>query len=294
MEEGYVKRLLRARSEGEEEMQRQEEKQPLQTRSKADSWVLRKKATFESMWVGQSQLTGSTSLICIPTKKEEQTAVKLTKEDQTEAALVPMENVNQMKDEDPVKPVVISEKAEFNTVIEEVEAKEVVDAQLATKENKSVNMHKIVRKEVEEDEISSQEPLDEDYSDSQSVKENENVNIVKEEEEEEVDETSCQEPRDEDYSDSQSVKKDVNVVKEEEEEEVDETSSPELLAEDYPDSQSHKEDENVNVVKEKEEEEVTRPVVTMTEAVSEEEKEPLCREEVKGGLQTVTREEAIR
>jgi len=258
MEEGYVKRLLRARSEGEEEMQRQEEKQPLQTRSKADSWVLRKKATFESMWVGQSQLTGSTSLICIPTKKEEQTAVKLTKEDQPEAALVPMENANQMKDEDPVKPLVISEKAEFNTVIEEVEAKEVVDAQLATKENKSVNMHKIVRKEVEEDEISSQEPLDEDYSDSQSVK------------------------------------KDVNVVKEEEEEEVDETSSPELLAEDYPDSQGYKEYENVNVVKEEEEEEVTGPVVTMTEAVSEEEKEPLCREEVKGGVQTVTREEAIR
>ena len=44
----------------------------------------------------------------------------------------------------------------------------------------------------------------------------------------------------------------------------------------------------------KTEEEVTEPVVTMTEAVSEEEKEPLCLEEVKGGVDTVTREEAIR
>ena len=84
MEEGYVKRLLRARSEEEEERRAEEEEaRGKVVEEQGESWVRRKRASFESMWVGQSyqdykvyQVQGRTSPPSLVKQESTTVAVK--------------------------------------------------------------------------------------------------------------------------------------------------------------------------------------------------------------------------
>ena len=105
-EEGYVKRLLRAHSEeGDDDERMEEERRTMVTTpSKEDSWVLRKKASFESMWGGG----GSQSLsLCLP--KQDHYVSKTAKEEKEEEAFEAGEEVNEV--ENPVKQVIKEEEA---------------------------------------------------------------------------------------------------------------------------------------------------------------------------------------
>ena len=105
-EEGYVKRLLRAHSEEGDDGERMEEERRtmVTTPSKEDSWVLRKKASFESMWGG----AGSQSLsLCLP--KQDHYVSKTAKEEKEEEAFEAGEEVNEV--ENPVKQVIKEEEA---------------------------------------------------------------------------------------------------------------------------------------------------------------------------------------
>ena len=103
-EEGYVKRLLRAHSEeGEDDERMEEERRTMVTTpSKEDSWVLRKKASFESMWGGSQSLS-----LCLP--KQDHYVSKTAKEEKEEEAFEAGEEVNEV--ENPVKQVIKEEEA---------------------------------------------------------------------------------------------------------------------------------------------------------------------------------------
>ena len=103
-EEGYVKRLLRAHSEeGDDDERMEEERRTMVTTpSKEDSWVLRKKASFESMWGGSQSLS-----LCLP--KQDHYVSKTAKEEKEEEAFEAGEEVNEV--ENPVKQVIKEEEA---------------------------------------------------------------------------------------------------------------------------------------------------------------------------------------
>ena len=103
-EEGYVKRLLRAHSEEGDDGERMEEERRtmVTTPSKEDSWVLRKKASFESMWGGGQSLS-----LCLP--KQDHYVSKTAKEEKEEEAFEAGEEVNEV--ENPVKQVIKEEEA---------------------------------------------------------------------------------------------------------------------------------------------------------------------------------------
>ena len=104
---GYVKRLLRAHSEeGDEEgrMDEEEEKKTVSAiPSREESWVLRKKASFESMWGGGGQ---SLSL-CLP--KQDYYVSKPAKEEKCRDAILVGEKVIEV--ESTVETVIEGEKA---------------------------------------------------------------------------------------------------------------------------------------------------------------------------------------
>ena len=72
------------------------------TPSKEDSWVLRKKASFESMWAGSQSLS-----LCLP--KQDHYVSKTAKEEKEEEAFEAGEEVNEV--ENPVKQVIKEEEA---------------------------------------------------------------------------------------------------------------------------------------------------------------------------------------
>ena len=115
---GYVKRLLRAHSEeGEDRLEEERRTMVTTAPSKEDSWVLRKKASFESMWGGG----GSQSLsLCLP-KQDYYVSKSAKEEKQREAFQVVEEKVNEV--ENPVKTV-IKEEEEAATPVTAV-AKEI-------------------------------------------------------------------------------------------------------------------------------------------------------------------------
>ena len=146
-EEGYVKRLLRARSEeGEEEGRLEDERRTMVTApSKEDSWVLRKKASFESMWGGG----GSQSLsLCLP-KQDHYVSSKSAKEEkQREAFQVEEEKVNAV--ETPVKTVIKEEEAAtpVTAVAKEIDTDEIFGGADKSKQE----AHGLFREVVDEEE----------------------------------------------------------------------------------------------------------------------------------------------
>ena len=105
---GYVKRLLRAHSEeGDEEgrLDEEEEKKTVSTiPSREESWVLRKKASFESMWGGGG---GQFLSLCLP--KQDYYVSKPAKEEKCRDAIQVGEKVIEV--ESPVETVIKGEKA---------------------------------------------------------------------------------------------------------------------------------------------------------------------------------------
>ena len=105
---GYVKRLLRAHSEeGDEEgrMDEEEEKKTVSTiPSREESWVLRKKASFESMWGGGG---GQSLSLCLP--KQDYYVSKPAKEEKCRDAIQVGEKVIEV--ESPVETVIKEEQA---------------------------------------------------------------------------------------------------------------------------------------------------------------------------------------
>ena len=107
-EMGYVKRLLRAHSEeGDEEgrVEEEEEKKTVSTiPSREESWVLRKKASFESMWGGGG---GQSLSLCLP--KQDYYVSKPAKEEKCRDAVHVGEKVIEV--ESPVETVIKEEQA---------------------------------------------------------------------------------------------------------------------------------------------------------------------------------------
>ena len=105
---GYVKRLLRAHSEeGDEEgrLDEEEEKKTVSTiPSREESWVLRKKASFESMWGGGG---GQSLSLCLP--KQDYYVSKPAKEEKCRDAVQVGEKVIEV--ESPVETVIKGEQA---------------------------------------------------------------------------------------------------------------------------------------------------------------------------------------
>ena len=105
---GYVKRLLRAHSEeGDEEgrLDEEEEKKTVSTiPSREESWVLRKKASFESMWGGGG---GQSLSLCLP--KQDYYVSKPAKEEKCRDAIQVGEKVIEV--ESPVETVIKEEQA---------------------------------------------------------------------------------------------------------------------------------------------------------------------------------------
>ena len=105
---GYVKRLLRAHSEeGDEEgrVEEEEEKKNVSTiPSREESWVLRKKASFESMWGGGG---GQSLSLCLP--KQDYNVSKPAKEEKCRDAIHVGEKVIEV--ESPVETVIKEEQA---------------------------------------------------------------------------------------------------------------------------------------------------------------------------------------
>ena len=105
---GYVKRLLRAHSEeGDEEgrLDEEEEKKTVSTiPSREESWVLRKKASFESMWGGGG---GQSLSFCLP--KQDYYVSKPAKEEKCRDAIQVGEKVIEV--ESPVETVIKGEQA---------------------------------------------------------------------------------------------------------------------------------------------------------------------------------------
>ena len=120
-EEGYVKRLLRAHSEEGEDRDGRLEEERRTMPSKEDSWVLRKKASFESMWGGG----GSQSLsLCLP--KQDYYVSKPAKEEKQASGVFQVEEkVNEV--ENPVKTVIKEEEAAatVRAVAKEIEIGEI-------------------------------------------------------------------------------------------------------------------------------------------------------------------------
>ena len=117
-EEGYVKRLLRAHSEEGEDSGRLEEERRTMP-SKEDSWVLRKKASFESMWGGG----GSQSLsLCLP--KQDYHVSKPAKEEKgAVGAFQVEEKVNEV--ENRVNTVIKEAAATVRAVAKEIDTDEI-------------------------------------------------------------------------------------------------------------------------------------------------------------------------
>ena len=104
---GYVKRLLRAHSEeGDEEgwVDEEEEKTVSTIPSREESWVLRKKASFESMWGGGG---GQSLSLCLP--KQDYYVSKPAKEEKCRGAIHVGEKVIEV--ESPVETVIKGEQA---------------------------------------------------------------------------------------------------------------------------------------------------------------------------------------
>merc|ERR1712223_1013399 len=105
---GYVKRLLRAHSEeGDDEgrVEEEEEKKNVSTiPSREESWVLRKKASFESMWGGGE---GQSLSLCLP--KQDYYVRKPAKEEKCRDAVHVGEKVIEV--ESPVETVIKGEQA---------------------------------------------------------------------------------------------------------------------------------------------------------------------------------------
>ena len=118
-EEGYVKRLLRAHSEEGEEGDGRLEEERRTMPSKEDSWVLRKKASFESMWGGG----GSQSLsLCLP--KQDYHVSKPAKEEKgAVGAFQVEEKVNEV--ENRVNTVIKEAAATVRAVAKEIDTDEI-------------------------------------------------------------------------------------------------------------------------------------------------------------------------
>ena len=106
---GYVKRLLRAHSEeGDEEDRVEEEEEEKKTvstiPSREESWVLRKKASFESMWGGGG---GQSLSLCLP--KQDHYVSKPAKEEKCRDAIHVGEKVIEV--ESAVETVIKGEQA---------------------------------------------------------------------------------------------------------------------------------------------------------------------------------------
>merc|ERR1719295_366781 len=154
-EEGYVKRLLRAHSEeGDDRVEEEERRTMVTAPSKEDSWVLRKKASFESMWGGG----GSQSLsLCLP--KQDYYLSKSAKEEKQGGAFQGVEKVNEV--ENPVKTVIEEEEAAatVRAVAKEIEADTV---EIFGAADKSSEAHGLFREDVEDNE-NKDTGLDEEY-----------------------------------------------------------------------------------------------------------------------------------
>ena len=135
---GYVKRLLRAHSEEgdvEGRLDEEEEKKTVSTiPSREESWVLRKKASFESMWGGGG---GQSLSLCLP--KQDHYVSKNAKEEKCRDAVHVGEKVIEV--EIPVETVIKGEKATApvtTAVASEIEAvtssREVIGDQADDKE----------------------------------------------------------------------------------------------------------------------------------------------------------------
>ena len=144
-EEGYVKRLLRAHSEeGDDRVEEEERRTMVTAPSKEDSWVLRKKASFESMWGGG----GSQSLsLCLP--KQDYYLSKSAKEEKQGGAFQGVEKVNEV--ENPVKTVIKEEEAAatVRAVAKEIEAD---TDEIFGGADKSSEAHGLFREDVEDNE----------------------------------------------------------------------------------------------------------------------------------------------
>ena len=138
---GYVKRLLRAHSEEgdvEGRVDEEEEKKTVSTiPSREESWVLRKKASFESMWGGGG---GQSLSLCLP--KQDYYVSKPAKEEKCRGAIHVGEKVIEV--ESPVETVIKGEKAtapvttavasEIEAVTFDGESREVIGDQADEKE----------------------------------------------------------------------------------------------------------------------------------------------------------------
>ena len=141
-EEGYVKRLLRAHSEEGDDRVEEERRTMVTAPSKEDSWVLRKKASFESMWGGG----GSQSLsLCLP--KQDYYLSKSAKEEKQGGAFQVVEKVNEV--ENPVKTVIEEEEAAatVRAVAKEIEAD---TDEIFGGADKSSEAHGLFREDVED------------------------------------------------------------------------------------------------------------------------------------------------
>ena len=145
---GYVKRLLRAHSEEGEDRLEEERTMVTTAPSKEDSWVLRKKASFESMWGGG----GSQSLsLCLP-KQDHYVSSKSAKEEkQREAFQVEEEKVNEV--ETPVKTVIKEEEAAtpVTAVAKEIDTDEIFGGADKSKHEQNDLFREVVDEEEDKD-----------------------------------------------------------------------------------------------------------------------------------------------
>ena len=145
---GYVKRLLRAHSEEGEDRLEEERAMVTTAPLKEDSWVLRKKASFESMWGGG----GSQSLSrCLP-KQDHYVSSKSAKEEkQREAFHVEEEKVNEV--ETPVKTVIKEEEAAtpVTAVAKEIDTDEIFGGADKSKQEQNGLFREVVDEEEDKD-----------------------------------------------------------------------------------------------------------------------------------------------
>ena len=136
---GYVKRLLRAHSEEgdiEGRFDEEEEKKTVSTiPSREESWVLRKKASFESMWGGGG---GQSLSLCLP--KQDYYVSKPAKEEKCRdvgekviEVESPVETVIK-EEEQATAPVTTAVASEIEAVTFDGESREVIGDQADEKE----------------------------------------------------------------------------------------------------------------------------------------------------------------
>merc|ERR1711962_728534 len=134
---GYVKRLLRAHSEeGDEEgrVEEEEEKKTMSTiPSREESWVLRKKASFESMWGGGG---GQSLSLCLP--KQDHYVSKPAKEEKCRDAVHVGEKVIGV--ESPVETVIKGEQVEIKEEQEEEKQELTTTGRLETFQRESASL----------------------------------------------------------------------------------------------------------------------------------------------------------